>query len=202
MSLLSDVRAGPPLRVQGGQASGCRRKVSGRGTHHLVLITPTLLAHTPAQLIPTRTRAHAIKHTSSPHIYSHPPTHLPTHARTRQPTHIHTHTLPVTHSPLALLQSPTHRLPTTAQRTSRCSVSGIVATVVGVDWDSTGSFISRYVVNRLGKMGSQVVCPYRGCEVRSPPPPLPPPSPARFPCCQCSHQATRWCECCCYPSSS
>ena len=38
-------------------------------------------------------------------------------------------------------------------------VSGIVATVFG----STG-FVGRYVVNRLGDQGSQVVVPYRGTE--------------------------------------
>lgn len=41
----------------------------------------------------------------------------------------------------------------------RSSVSGISATVFG----STG-FLGRYVVNRLGRVGSQVVCPYRGDE--------------------------------------
>lgn len=41
----------------------------------------------------------------------------------------------------------------------RSSVSGISATVFG----STG-FLGRYVVNRLGRIGSQVICPYRGDE--------------------------------------
>lgn len=44
-------------------------------------------------------------------------------------------------------------------------MSGVIATVVGVDWDFNGSFLARYTVNRLGKMGSQVVCAYRGCEL-------------------------------------
>ena len=39
----------------------------------------------------------------------------------------------------------------------RSSVSGLVATVFG----PTG-FLGRYTVNKLGKMGSQVVVPYRG----------------------------------------
>lgn len=39
----------------------------------------------------------------------------------------------------------------------RQSVSGITATVFGGN-----GFVGRYVVNRLGKIGSQVVCPYRG----------------------------------------
>jgi len=39
----------------------------------------------------------------------------------------------------------------------RSSVSGIIATVFG----STG-FLARYVIQRLGRVGSQVVAPYRG----------------------------------------
>jgi NADH dehydrogenase (ubiquinone) 1 alpha subcomplex subunit 9 len=39
----------------------------------------------------------------------------------------------------------------------RQSVSGITATVFGAS-----GFLGRYVVNRLGLTGSQVVCPYRG----------------------------------------
>eukprot|EP00013_Stygamoeba_regulata_P026777 CAMPEP_0177651516 /NCGR_PEP_ID=MMETSP0447-20121125/12601_1 /TAXON_ID=0 /ORGANISM="Stygamoeba regulata, Strain BSH-02190019" /LENGTH=373 /DNA_ID=CAMNT_0019154625 /DNA_START=137 /DNA_END=1258 /DNA_ORIENTATION=+ len=41
----------------------------------------------------------------------------------------------------------------------RSSVSGVVATVFG----STG-FVGRYVVNRLGRIGSQVMLPFRGEE--------------------------------------
>ena len=41
----------------------------------------------------------------------------------------------------------------------RSSFSGIVATVFGGP-----GFIGRYVVNRLGRVGSQVVVPYRGDE--------------------------------------
>jgi NADH dehydrogenase (ubiquinone) 1 alpha subcomplex subunit 9 len=39
----------------------------------------------------------------------------------------------------------------------RASFSGIVATVFG-----SSGFLGRYIVNRLGKIGSQVICPYRG----------------------------------------
>ncbi|EGD74983.1 hypothetical protein PTSG_07208 [Salpingoeca rosetta] len=46
-----------------------------------------------------------------------------------------------------------------AGKGGRCSVSGVVATVFG----ATG-FMGRYVVNRLGKVGSQVVVPFRGDE--------------------------------------
>eukprot|EP00455_Lapot_gusevi_P038503 TRINITY_DN4316_c0_g1_i1.p2 TRINITY_DN4316_c0_g1~~TRINITY_DN4316_c0_g1_i1.p2 ORF type:complete len:415 (-),score=186.11 TRINITY_DN4316_c0_g1_i1:305-1501(-) len=39
----------------------------------------------------------------------------------------------------------------------RSSVSGVVATVFGAS-----GFVSRYLVNRLGRIGSQVIVPYRG----------------------------------------
>jgi NADH dehydrogenase (ubiquinone) 1 alpha subcomplex subunit 9 len=42
----------------------------------------------------------------------------------------------------------------------RSSVSGITATVFGA-----GGFLGKYVVNRLGKIGSRVKCPHRGDEV-------------------------------------
>ena len=41
----------------------------------------------------------------------------------------------------------------------RSSFSGIVATVFGAS-----GFFGRYIINRLGRMGSQVVVPYRGDE--------------------------------------
>lgn len=45
----------------------------------------------------------------------------------------------------------------------RSSFNGIVATVFGCS-----GFMGRYVVNKLGKVGSQVICPYRAdpCEVQ------------------------------------
>jgi len=44
----------------------------------------------------------------------------------------------------------------------RSSVGGSVATVFG----STG-YLGRYLVQRLGREGSQVICPYRGCELKT-----------------------------------
>lgn len=41
-------------------------------------------------------------------------------------------------------------------------MSGSVATVFG----STG-YLGRYLVQRLGREGSQVICPYRGCELKT-----------------------------------
>ncbi len=41
----------------------------------------------------------------------------------------------------------------------RSSFSGVVATVFGAP-----GFVGRYVVNKLGRVGSQVVVPYRGDE--------------------------------------
>lgn len=57
---------------------------------------------------------------------------------------------------------PTYPMPTSLARGSggRSSVSGVVATVFG----ATG-FIGRYVVNALGRIGSQVFCPWRGNEL-------------------------------------
>eukprot|EP00123_Amoebidium_parasiticum_P022382 comp8627_c0_seq2/m.3919 comp8627_c0_seq2/g.3919 ORF comp8627_c0_seq2/g.3919 comp8627_c0_seq2/m.3919 type:complete len:369 (-) comp8627_c0_seq2:74-1180(-) len=45
-------------------------------------------------------------------------------------------------------------------RGGRCSVNGITATVFG----ATG-FIGRYLVNNLGKKGTQIIIPYRGDEM-------------------------------------
>merc|ERR1719197_1388223 len=56
-------------------------------------------------------------------------------------------------------QSRTMALATYQGRGGRSSVSGIQATVFG----ATG-FLGRPTVNNLGRMGSQVVVPYRGDE--------------------------------------
>eukprot|EP01137_Pigoraptor_chileana_P012781 Opistho-2@365 len=48
---------------------------------------------------------------------------------------------------------------TSAGRGGRSSVSGVLATVFGAS-----GFLGRYVVNRLGRNGSQVIVPYRGEE--------------------------------------
>jgi len=52
---------------------------------------------------------------------------------------------------------PASTVASVARPGGRQSVSGIVATV----WGSTG-FVGRYIVNNLGRIGSQVVVPYRG----------------------------------------
>ncbi|XP_075066313.1 NADH dehydrogenase [ubiquinone] 1 alpha subcomplex subunit 9, mitochondrial [Mixophyes fleayi] len=58
--------------------------------------------------------------------------------------------------PQLLQQRKVHHAVIPRGRPGRSAVSGIVATVFG----ATG-FLGRYVVNRLGRLGSQVVIPYR-----------------------------------------
>ncbi|XP_063784561.1 NADH dehydrogenase [ubiquinone] 1 alpha subcomplex subunit 9, mitochondrial [Pseudophryne corroboree] len=58
--------------------------------------------------------------------------------------------------PLLLQQRKVHHAVIPHGRPGRSAVSGVVATVFG----ATG-FLGRYVVNKLGRIGSQVVIPYR-----------------------------------------
>lgn len=62
----------------------------------------------------------------------------------------------VTRLPIVLQQRKVHHAVYPHGKGGRSSVSGVVATVFG----GTG-FLGRYVVNRLGRIGSQVVIPYR-----------------------------------------
>ncbi|KAM4675674.1 NADH dehydrogenase [ubiquinone] 1 alpha subcomplex subunit 9, mitochondrial [Discoglossus pictus] len=62
----------------------------------------------------------------------------------------------VTSVPIVLQQRKVHHAVVPHGRAGRSAVSGIVATVFG----ATG-FLGRYVVNRLGRVGSQVIVPHR-----------------------------------------
>ncbi len=64
-------------------------------------------------------------------------------------------------APVLRLPQATRSITSLAKRGKggRSSFSGVVATVFGGP-----GFLGRYVVNRLGRVGSQVVVPYRGDE--------------------------------------
>lgn len=51
----------------------------------------------------------------------------------------------------------------------RSSISGRVATVFGAvgHWSPDNGFLGRYLVQRLGRSGSQVIVPYYGCELET-----------------------------------
>ncbi|KAM4747946.1 NADH dehydrogenase [ubiquinone] 1 alpha subcomplex subunit 9, mitochondrial [Rhinophrynus dorsalis] len=62
----------------------------------------------------------------------------------------------VTSIPIVLQQRKIHHAIIPHGKPGRSAVSGVVATVFGAS-----GFLGRYVVNRLGRIGSQVVIPYR-----------------------------------------